>query len=156
MKRWVIWIEKTKNVYRTKKKGKKEKKKMRRKRWHVCSFSNDSTRLQLLVCFHYKSTSLVIFPKPHHHTTPTSILTCEKYRASMGDYTEDHQSPLVQCSHSSDEESQELTHRTGMLSYLLLMTNLGFPILLEFDRVVIRRSVFKYGVQGPYGRRLLI
>ena len=74
----------------------------------------------------------------------------------MGDYTEDHQSPLVQCSHSSDEESQELTHRTGMLSCLLLMTNLGFPILLEFDRVVIRRSVFKYGVQGPYGRRLLI
>ncbi|CAH1450980.1 unnamed protein product [Lactuca virosa] len=67
------------------------------------------------LCFHYKSTSLVIFPKPHYHTTPTSILTCEKYRASMGDYTEDHQSPLVQCSHSSDEESQELTHRTGTI-----------------------------------------
>ncbi|XP_023736810.1 probable amino acid permease 7 isoform X1 [Lactuca sativa] len=33
----------------------------------------------------------------------------------MGDYTEDHQSPLVQCSHSSDEESQELTHRTGTI-----------------------------------------
>ncbi|KAI3675734.1 hypothetical protein L1987_85326 [Smallanthus sonchifolius] len=34
----------------------------------------------------------------------------------MAKYTEDHQSPLLQCSsHSSDEESGHLTHRTGTI-----------------------------------------
>ncbi|KAI3754066.1 hypothetical protein L2E82_26180 [Cichorium intybus] len=33
----------------------------------------------------------------------------------MADYTKDHQTPLVQCSNSSDEEAHELTHRTGTI-----------------------------------------
>ncbi|KAD3067258.1 hypothetical protein R6Q59_018677 [Mikania micrantha] len=33
----------------------------------------------------------------------------------MAKYTDDHHSPLLKCSHSSDEESADLTHRTGTI-----------------------------------------